>query len=929
MPQGVIQAAFTMGEIAPSLYGRIDFEGYYKGLRTCRNFIVSKYGGVDNRPGTQYIGNVDDSTQPHRMIPFQFNNQQQYVLILGNQTMQIVANGVLLNIGAPYNVTGYSLGSLYFSGNTAAIDLTLTVPLHPFLTGDSVSLNGVSTGANGIRTATTVDANTIKITFLGLPSIIPLVGSIWSGGGTIQESNSGTLTIPTPWPSSVLFQLKFTQSADVLTICHPNYSTMQIERLAETLWQVIVFNNVNGPFQDTNPNQALTVWVSSAAGTNAVIGGPITLESNGPLFTADMQGLEFYLQASTISVTPAWEVSIGVTDGDVYIYGQNYYKALNSNTTGTIPPTVTSGTCWDGPITGSTGVQWQYLHSGFGVVKINNSTDQTPGYVSFTQVKGTVVSYVPDSLVYSDSSTPATYAITSVSGSNWITTTPVCVVISQVITILSGATVIIANFPGLNGTYIVDSSYNDGVNTYVYLAGVYKLNITYASGSTATVRAQSVLTAASPSYIWALPAWGMTAQGFPGTTAYFQDRQLFGGSNGQPSNVWFSTTAGFNDFSVENPVLDSDAITDKILSNQVNTIKHMIELTYLLIFTSGGVYMTQGGQNNNGTITPSTISLSFQVANAIGDIPPLRINNFALFVQELGSQVRTIGYSFAENAFVGQDVTTMSNHLFKFNKIVDWCYQEIPYSCIWCVRDDGILIGLTFNPEQQITGWHRHDTQGSFESVCCVTENNQNVVYAIVKRTLQGVTVRCIERMAQRAFQDPSDAYFVDCGLTYDGRLANTTASTFSGLDYLDGQTVSILADGIVYPQQVVVGGYVTIPNPAQVVHVGLPYTSDFETLDMSSMRADIRDKKKTINAVSLIVDQSSGFMVGPDTDSLVEVTQRRTENYGASTDLISGILDENIPCGWDKKGRIFVRQDKPLPVSILAIIPQAEVGGF
>jgi hypothetical protein len=386
-----------------------------------------------------------------------------------------------------------------------------------------------------------------------------------------------------------------------------------------------------------------------------------------------------------------------------------------------------------------------------------------------------------------------------------------------------------------------------------------------------------------------------------------------------------STVGGFNDFSVGNPVLDSDAITYKISSNQVNTVKHMMELVYLLIFTSGGIYMVQGGgASGNAAITPSTTTLVFQGANAIGDVPPIRIHNYALFIQEKGTQVRTLGYSFADNAFVGQDVTTMSNHLFQFSPLTDWCYQEIPYSCVWAIRQDGALLGLTFNPEQQITGWHRHDTQGYFESICCITENNQDVVYLVVRRIINGQNVRFIERLAVRQFQAVNQAYFVDCGLSYSG----VPATTFSGLDHLDGQMVSILADGIVYPQQVVAAGSVTISEPAQVVHVGLPYISDFETLDLASQRADVRDKKKAINAVSLIVDQSSGFMVGPDVDNLQPVTQRQNENYGAATDLITGLIDESIACGWDKKGRIFVRQSNPLPLSILAVIPQTEVGG-
>ena len=245
---------------------------------------------------------------------------------------------------------------------------------------------------------------------------------------------------------------------------------------------------------------------------------------------------------------------------------------------------------------------------------------------------------------------------------------------------------------------------------------------------------------------------------------------------------------------------------------------------------------------------------------------------------------------------------------------------------LWCVRDDGALLSLTFFPEQEVIGWARHDTQGKYESVVCITEDNQDVVYFIVNRPGIG---RCIERMAPRQFQDQIDAYFVDCGLTYDGRATNTLAATFTGLDHLEGQTVSILADGMVYPQQVVLNGSVTIPNESLVAHMGLPYTSDFETLEISSAKADLRDKKKAINSVSLIVDKSGTFQAGPDVDHLERPKIRSTEDYNAPDNLLSEIVDVSIPSMWNKAGRIFVRQSDPLPLTILTCIPQVSVGGY
>jgi hypothetical protein len=851
--------------------------------------IVSKYGGVDNRPGTQFISEVNDSTHLARLIPFQYNNQQTYVLELGHKTMRIIANGMLITGASAYSITSASI-SLVDSFYVA----TFTVISHPFTTGNFVSFTGVAPelSSNTLWNVTVVDVNTIQIT--NTPSTLT-----WTGGGVVQKPNNNILVVTTPWKDTDLNQLKFTQSADVITVCHPLYPTQQIERIGATTWLVTPFLNVNGPFQDINVNKGITVYASNVSGAG------VTVTASGNLFTADMVGLEFYIQQSPDDTTPAWEVDKVTTINDIVVFGNNFYQAATNETTGTVGPTVTEGSQRDG----NPGVLWNYLHSGFGIVKITGFTDAQ-------HVTTTVISRLPDLVVNATTLVNVTNVVTGDS----MTSQPVQVTTQFPNTFATNDQLNLSGILGAieaNGTFVI--TVIDSQN--FYLNGLFT-STAYISGGTA-----SKTSVAIPSYLWALAAWG-SSQVYPGTTAYFQDRQLFGGTNGQPSNIWLSTTGGFADFSVGNPVLDSDAITYKVLSNQVNTIKHMMELTYLLIFTSGGIYMVQGGATGSGVITPSTITLNFQGANPVSDVAPLRINNYALFIQQKGTQVRTLGFSFAENAFIGQDVTTMSNHLFQFWTLNAWAYQEIPYACVWTVRSDGALLGLTFNPEQQITGWHRHDTQGKFESVCCITEGSTDVVYFIVNRTLNGQTVRCIERMAPRQFQDVRDQYFVDCGLTYDGRLTNTFATVFSGLDHLNSEIVSILADGMVLPQQVVSGGSVTIDTPALVVHVGLPYISDFETLDIASQRADVRDKKKAVNAVSLIVDKSSGFMVGPDVNALVPVTQRSTENYGAPTDLITGLLDENIPCGWDKKGRIFVRQSNPLALSILAVIPQVEVGG-
>jgi len=178
--------------------------------------------------------------------------------------------------------------------------------------------------------------------------------------------------------------------------------------------------------------------------------------------------------------------------------------------------------------------------------------------------------------------------------------------------------------------------------------------------------------------------------------------------------------------------------------------------------------------------------------------------------------------------------------------------------------------------------------------------------------------------MASRLYTDPEDAFFVDCGLTYNG----AAATVIYGLTHLEGKTVSILADGNVHPQRVVTDGAITLDRAASVVHVGLTYISDFETLEIANAQQETRSKNKIINHVSLIVENSRGIWVGPDVDNL---TEAKRDQYTAYTDAIletTGLLDLRIQADWSKAGRIFARQVDPLPMSILAVIPEVTYGG-
>lgn len=151
----------------------------------------------------------------------------------------------------------------------------------------------------------------------------------------------------------------------------------------------------------------------------------------------------------------------------------------------------------------------------------------------------------------------------------------------------------------------------------------------------------------------------------------------------------------------------------------------------------------------------------------------------AVYVQSKGQIVRDLGYDYLKNRFTGVDLTQFASHLVENHTILDWAYQQNPSSTIWCIREDGVLLSLTYVKEQQVVGWARHDTDGKFESICCLDEGQEDAVYFIVNRTINGSTVRYVERLANRLLSaDNMSACFLDSALMYDGTNYGSTTIT-------------------------------------------------------------------------------------------------------------------------------------------------------
>jgi hypothetical protein len=420
---------------------------------------------------------------------------------------------------------------------------------------------------------------------------------------------------------------------------------------------------------------------------------------------------------------------------------------------------------------------------------------------------------------------------------------------------------------------------------------------------------------------------------YPECACVHQQRRYFGNTNHTPDGVWGSKVGYPSNYSISTPLQDDDAVTFKIAGNNQHAVRWLCTMKAgLILLTDGGEWTATGDQG--GGIRANSIQLDENTYVGVHPTtPPASIGNGLVYVQRHGNVVRELRFDQQVEGLAGRDLTVYATHLFAGRVIVDLDYQQTPDSIVWCVNSDGRLEGLTYIPEQDVWGWHRHDTaaSGRFEHVCVVPEADRDVVYVIVQRTINGSTVRYIEKLEDRVISTwNTDVFFVDAGLSYSGSPTNHV----SGLDHLEGQVVAVVGDGAVVSNGdptaamfTVSGGAITLPASYSDIHVGLAIRyPELEPLDLDVSGEAIRDKWKRTGSVTILVESSTrGFLIGPDAAHLTRYTPAA---YEPSTAAVTAGLEQNIASSFTQSGRFLLRHDDPLPLTVLAFVPSVEMGG-
>jgi hypothetical protein len=368
--------------------------------------------------------------------------------------------------------------------------------------------------------------------------------------------------------------------------------------------------------------------------------------------------------------------------------------------------------------------------------------------------------------------------------------------------------------------------------------------------------------------------------------------------------------------------LDDDAIEVTLSGRQANGIEFIVPRRSLWIGTAGGEWTLSASSSD--PLAPANVKAAQEGTSGASSTRPESVGFATLYIQRAGRKIREMSYRFEADAYVSKDLTLLSEHITE-GGLTQLAYAQEPDSILYGVRGDGVLVALTYVPDQEVAAWSRIATDGEVERAATVYNDaeKRDELWVAVVRTVNGEPRRYIEYLEAPFDGAMENAFFVDSGLTYRGEPTDTV----SGLSHLAGRTVSVLADGTVQADRAVAGdGTLALDRPASTIQAGLPYRSVLQPmrLDAGSGRGTAQTKKKRITKVAARFHNTLGGLIGPDAARLEPVYFRSPATpMGQSPGPFCGDKIVNFPKGWDRDGLLTIVQEQPLPMTVLMIVPQ------
>lgn len=919
------QRSFAGGVISPNMLARYDDTKYQTGLAVCSNMICLPQGAVENRTGFTYVNRAKYQDKPTRLVAFLFSITQTMVLEFGHHYVRFHTEGrTLMRDGAPYEVaTPYDaddLNELYFV--QSADVMTITHQKYP---------------PKELRRYSVYDWRMVDINFL--PQLKTPTGVKAERTSTAEEDKNKdkytwyykvtalnadkTLESEASAPVSVVANLY--QTGTVVKISWNAVEGAKFYRvykaqgglygyIGDTTELSITDENI-APELDKTPPYFDEVF-AAAGGISKV-----TVTNGGSGYVSYTNGIDD--QHWDGRATLAREVVVG--DKDLFSFKKVFdYKDKYRDRVPSWSNRVSKDYARPDEIKYPAYPTVQEIRKYIRVVDETNSGSgaEVEPILTYSRDQGTI-SYGGDAgdwagwksstvsvagfrvIKRGERYTKPYIEVLSWTGSRgrWLLHRYAVGLKSDTIRL----TVSGGNGTGAELRPIVEDGHIKAV--VIDRAGANytnpKVSVAYANGgSGATFTAEAL------------------GRGeYPRCSGYFEQRRCFASTTLHPQHIWMTKTGTESNMTYSMPSQADDRISAQLASQENSPILHLIPLSRLIILTASSEWRTD--TMNSDAITPESILVRRQSSVGASHVQPVVINTATIYCAGRGGHLREFTYSADAGGYVTGDISLRASHLFDGKTIREMAFAKAPKPILWCVSSSGALLGLTYVPEQQIGAWHEHRTDGAFESIATVAEGNEDILYAVIRREIGGQVVRFIERMSER-----DKGIFVDCAGTYSGALTKEV----KGLTWLEGRRVSILADGAVLNQQVVTDGRITLDEGAYTVKVGLPYTSDMQTLPVAittrTGTVAAQAIKKNVKEVSLRLYESSGVWVGPTFDDLVEAKQRTTEPMGIAPDKLTGVLAVKPKAMWTDDGQICVRQADPLPITVLGLAANIDIEG-
>lgn len=405
---------------------------------------------------------------------------------------------------------------------------------------------------------------------------------------------------------------------------------------------------------------------------------------------------------------------------------------------------------------------------------------------------------------------------------------------------------------------------------------------------------------------------------YPARCGFWEQRLWFGRTTNSPNGVFASRSADFENMDFARPQRENDSIAFSIATGESNLINSFIAMDRLLVGTSDNIFSLVG-PNDDILVPNPPPGARRQIGRGTVLPKPLVIGEVAFYQPRVETGLRTIGFTFEIEGYRSSDVTIFAPHLFEQFRIIRMAYQAEPYSIIWVLRDDGALLAFTWEEEQQVWGWTEIDVGGTVLDVVSIPEGAENRVYLTVERTINGSTVRYIERLEQAKWSDYQLTSFLDCSKIYE---FDTPATLVQGLAHLEGETVTVMMDGFV-TSLVVANGEITLPKAATKVIVGLPFEALIETMSLPD-----EPKRKITGEIYVELVDSFDVHAGrydaeaPEGErEEVELIATREEGEIGAPILFTGqpepIKPDQIV---DRQAQVLIKQNSPYPMTVTAI---------